>query len=793
MTARVGSIWHEVDGKITSDSHIRIWDPVSVNALRQNTGKIVFKMRRFAPWQLRIQAFNRPRRRAISAADGKTGSPSIMKTNRLAPFLWLSFAASFLAASALHAQAQGTPAATGQPAPAKSSAAPADAKAAATTPEPNRASAYYHAALAEIYEEQAIATGRPEFMRHAVEEYKTALSADPSSPQLNDQLADLYFRTGQVREAEATARGLLKTSPNDIDAHRLLGRLYLRQLSETQNAVSSSSPGGNTLDQAIAEFQKIVELDPKSVEDRMVLGQLYTVKHQNEKAEEQFKAAQNLDPDSEEVVLNLSRLYAENGDLAHAAKVIESLPEQERTSKMEFALGAVYDQLKRPKDAIAAYKRAADLDPGDARSLGALAQALLNDGQLDEALKVYKQLSEADPEDASTIVHISEILRRQGKYEEALAIVKKAVKKDPDSLEAGYNEGLLLDVLGRYDESAQVYEHMVDLTSHANGAYTADEKNNRAIFLDRLGAVYHEQNKVDEAIATYQKMIDLGGENALRGYQNQVDVYRDAKMFDKAVAVSRKAVEANPKDRDFKLMLAGELVDEGKDEEGISMAKSLLNNSADDQKVWIALGQIYTRLRRWKDAEETLNKATTLATKKEDSLYLFFLKGALAERQKHFEPAEQYFRQALEIDPNNAMVLNYLGYMLADKGTRLPEALKMIRKAVELEPMNGAYLDSLGWAYFKLGQYELAETNLRQAVERDQTDPTVHDHLGDLYEKTGRIRLAAAQWEMSIAEFSKAAPSDVEPADVAKVQKKLDSARVRLARQDSATGQTKPE
>jgi tetratricopeptide (TPR) repeat protein len=725
-----------------------------------------------------------------------------MKRKTLAPILWLPFSCNLLAATALYSQSQGTPAtpgdpaAVGQTAPAKSPAAPADIKAAApasgSTQEPTRASAYYHAALAEIYEEQAIATGRPEFMRHAVEEYKTALSADPGSPQLNNELADLYFRTGQVREAEATARGLLKTSPNDIDAHRLLGRLYLRQLSENQNATSSSS-GGAALDQAIGEFQKIVALDPKSVEDRMVLGQLYTVKHQNEKAEEQFKAAQDLDPDSEEVVLNLSRLYAENGDLQHAAKVLEAVPVSERTPKMEFALGAIYDQLKHPKDAIAAYKRAADMDPDDARTLGALAQAFLADGQSEEALKAYKQLSQADPEDAGALVHISEIQRRQGKYEEALATVKKALKKDPDSLEAGYNEGLLLDVLGRYDEAAQVYEHMVDLTSHANGAYTADEKNNRAIFLERLGAVYHEQNKVDEAIATYQKMIDLGGDNALRGYQNQVDVYRDAKMYDKAVAVSRKAVEANPKDRDLKLMLAGELVDEGKDEEGISMAKSLLNNSADDQKVWIALGQMYTRLHRWKDAEDALNKATTLTTKKEDTLYLLFLKGALAERQKHFEPAEQYFRQALEVDPNNGMVLNYLGYMLADRGTRLPEALKMIRKAVELEPMNGAYLDSLGWVYFKMGQYELAEANLRQAVERNQTDPTVHDHLGDLYEKTGRIRLAAAQWELSISEFSKAAPADVEPAEVAKVQKKLDSARVRLAKQDSTTGQNKPD
>ena len=715
-----------------------------------------------------------------------------MKTKTLSPSLWLPLAASLVAVAAVPARAQSAPQEPAQPAAASASSDPKPA-AASQAPEPDRSQAYYHSALAHIYEEDAIASGKPEFMRHAVEEYKTALSADPNSPQLNDELADLYFRTGQVKAAEATARGLLKTSPNDIDAHRLLGRLYLRQLSEAQNAVSSSSPNGNTLDQAIGEFQKIVSLDPKSVEDRMVLGQLYTVRHQNEKAEEQFKEARDLDPDSEEVVLNLSRLYAENNDIEHAAKIIESVPVSERSPKMELALGAVYEQLKRPKDAIAAYKRAADLDSEDLHAMGALAQALLNDNQLDEALKAYRQMADADPEDASNLVHISEILRRQGKYDDALTAVKKAVKKDPDSLEAGYNEGLLLDVLGRYDEAAQVYEHMVDLTSHANGAYTADEKNNRAIFLERLGAIYHEQNKVDDSIAAYQKMIDLGGENALRGYENQVDVYHDARMFDKAIDVSRKAVQANPKDRDLKLMLAGELVDQGKEEEGITMAKGMLTNSADDRKVWITLGQVYTRLRRWKDAEDALNKATPLTTKKDDNIYLLFLKGGLEERQKRLEPAEQYFRQALELDPNSAMVLNYLGYMLADKGTRLPEALKMIRKAVELEPMNGAYLDSLGWAYFKLGQYELAEENLRQAVERDQTDPTVHDHLGDLYEKTGRIRLAAAQWELSLSEFSKSAAPDVEPTEVAKVQKKLETARVKLAKQENTSGQTKPE
>jgi tetratricopeptide (TPR) repeat protein len=679
--------------------------------------------------------------------------------------------------------APGTPS-SAEPAPADTAATPAD-----------RAVAYYHLALASTYEAEAMESERPEYITRAIDEYKTALNADPNSPLLNDGLADLYLRTGRTHDAEITARALLKNSPNDVEAHKLLGKIYLRRLSDASNSVSSTSPSGNTLDQAIAEYEKIVALQPKSVEDRMVLGQLYTVKHDSKKAEEEFKTAQAIEPESEDVVLNLARLYAESGDLQHAAKVIEDVPEDDRTPKMELALGASYDQLKQTKDAIAAYQRANDMEPGDPRTLDALAEALLNDNQLDEALKQFRQLAEADPENAETFVHIGEIQRRQGKYEEALATIRTALKKDSTSLEAGFNEGLLLDVLGRLDEAAQTYENLLQQPSlfHANGAYTAEEKNNRGIFLERLGSVYHEENKVDKAIAIYQKMIDLGGDMALRGYQGQVDIYRDAKQFDKAIEVSRKAVAADPKNRDLKLMLAGELADQGQVDEGLALAKGLLDNSENDRAVWLALGQMDIRLHRWKDAEDAFNKAATLTTKKEDKTYLVFLRGELAERQKHFEPAEQFFRQVLDEDPTNAMTLNYLGYMMADKGISLPEALKMIRKAVELEPMNGAYLDSLGWVYFKLGDYELAEQNLRQAVDRDQSDPTVHDHLGDLYEKTGRIRLAAAQWELSLAEYQKSSPADVEPGDVAKAQKKLESARVKLAKQESAIGTPKPE
>jgi tetratricopeptide (TPR) repeat protein len=704
------------------------------------------------------------------------------------------------AACAQNSPAKETPAAPAQAAPTKAPENTVALNQGTNTPvhgsetETNRALAYYHLALASVYEDDATSEGRTDEVNRAIEEYKLALNADPNSAELNNELADLYFRTGRVHDAEVTARTLLKTSPDDIDAHKLLGRIYLRQLGEGENGASSTPPD-NVLDQAIAEFEKIVALLPKSVEDRMVLGQLYTVKHLPEKAEEQFKTAQAIEPESEDVVLNLSRLYAESGDMQHAVKAIESVPEDGRTPKMEFTLGALYEQLKQPKDAISAYKRAEDMEPGDLETMDALAQALETNDQLDEALKEYKELAEADPENASAQVHIAEIERRQGKYEQALADVHKARKMDPNSLEAGFNEGLLEDILARLDEAVQTYQEMVDLASHANGAYTDEEKNNRSIFLERLGTVLLEENKVDEAIAAYQKMIDMGGSSAVRGYQGQVDAYREAKEYDKAIEVSRKAVANNPKDRDLKLMLAGELADQGKPDEAFAMAKSLLDgaNSDEQRGIWLAMGQMNVRLRRWKDAEDAFDKAEPLTTKKEDRTYLFFLKGELAERQKHVDQAEEYFKQALDLDPANAMTLNYMGYMWADKGVRLPEALKLIKKAVEQEPWNGAYLDSLGWVYFKMGEYELAEDNLRQAVNRTQTDPTVHEHLGDLYEKTGRIRLAAAQWELSLDEFNKSSAADIEPGDVAKVQKKLEGARVRLAKEEGTATPLKPE
>jgi tetratricopeptide (TPR) repeat protein len=647
---------------------------------------------------------------------------------------------------------------------------------------PDRSSAYYHYGLAHFYEEMAVNAGRADYATQAVEEYKLALNADPDSRLLQDGLADLYFKIGRIKDAVTTAQDQVKKYPDDIDAHALLGKVYLRSLGDMQGAQSA-----DMLQLAIAEYETLARLQPGDMETTLLLGQLYALNHDSAKAEAEFKAAQKIDANSEEVVLNMARLYGEEGDAQRAADTLSAVPEEDRSARIEFALGASYEQLKKPKEAAAAYRRSLDIEPDNPDTQRALASTLLMDDQLADALKIYNDLVAADPTDAQSEIHISEIQRRQGHYDDALATLEKAKTQAQDSLELSYNEALTYDALGKYDQATTVLTALLDSSSHPEGKYSDQEKQNRAIFLNRLGIIYREENKTPDAVAAYKQIAGLGGDDfAVEGYQGEVDAYRDDHQWKDAVAAAAEAAKALPANHAIQRMYAMQLADTGQVDEGLALAKAQVTGAPDDRDAQTDLAQMYIRLKRFSEATEELDKAETTAAKPEEKLYIYFLRGELYDRQKMYDQAEAQFRKALAIDPQNPAVLNYLGYMLADQGMKLPEALKMVSEAVDLDPQNGAYLDSLGWVYFKSGQYTQAEENLRKANERINTDPTVHDHLGEVYEKTGNLKMAVAQWERSMTEYAHSLPADTDPDDVQKVQHKLENARVKLAKLNTA-------
>jgi len=485
----------------------------------------------------------------------------LLRASSLRRFHLIPAATLLFAAHTMLAQAPA--AATKSAAPPKPAAPPASV--------PDRASSYYHYGLARLYEDMAVNAGRSDYASQAVEQYKLALDADPNSRLLQDGLADLYFKIGRIREAVTAAQDQVSKDPNNIAAHTLLGKVYLRSLGDMQ-----STQSGQMLQLAIGEYEKLAQLKPNDVETHLLLGQLYGLNHDSAKAEAQFKLAQGIDANSEEVALNMARLYSEQGDPKRAAEVLNAIPVDDRSPRIEFALGASYEQMKKNKDAIAAYHRALDLDPDNLDTERGLANALLADGQLDEALKVLTGIVAAEPQDAQSQVHISEIQRRQGHYDDALKTLEKAKPLAPDSLELTYNEALIYDSLGRYDDAVGVLTKLVSETERADGKYSDGEKANRSIFLDRLAIIYREQNKTAEAVATYKQLTALGGDYVKSGYSGQIDAYRDAHQWKEATAVAASVAKALPNDHAIQLMYAGQLADTGQVDQGVALAKAQL-------------------------------------------------------------------------------------------------------------------------------------------------------------------------------------------------------------------------
>ena len=650
----------------------------------------------------------------------------------------------------------------------------------------DKAAAYYHYTLAHMYEEMVTAYGRSDLATKATEEYRLAIEADPSSEFLTSALAELYVKTGRIADAVKEAQDIIKRDPKNLEAHRLLGRIYLRSLGDSPGSNGSD----NILKLAIDQYEQITKLDPDSVDDHLLLGRLYRLNNDLTKAETELKTAIKIDPTSEEAVTTLALLYTDEGDTAHALKVLSSIPDSARSAKLYSALGAAYEQRKDYKNAIDAYKHAIVLDRDNLDAIRGLAENFLNDGQLDAALEQYKVIADSNPEDAQTYVRMAEIYRRQAKYDLALESLKRADTLVPDTMDVPYSMAAVYQAQGRYDDAIKLLQDLLKKSEKANEAGTSQsDRNNRAIFLERLGMIYREQENYTAAVDTFRRMLTLGDENSRTGYQEIIDTYREAKQWPQATATAKEAVQKMPDDRDMRMVLDAQLADMGEFDQAVNDVKTMLKGGPEDRDIYIRLGIIYTRAKRWNEAEQALGKAEELSTKPEDKAYAEFLRGDLYQRQKLFDKAEAEFRKVLSstppTDPQAAATLNYLGYMNADRGVKLDESLGMIKQALSFEPNNGAYLDSLGWAYFKLGKYDLAEESLNKAAVHMSSDPTVQEHLGDLYQKTGRLKLAAVHWDRAVQEWNKTVPAEQDSDAFAKVQQKLESAKVKLAKEES--------
>ncbi|MFO6464162.1 tetratricopeptide repeat protein [Jannaschia sp. KMU-145] len=189
-----------------------------------------------------------------------------------------------------------------------------------------------------------------------------------------------------------------------------------------------------------------------------------------------------------------------------------------------------------------------------------------------------------------------------------------------------------------------------------------------------------------------------------------------------------------------------------KSEAAVEVLRALTRTTPDRREVWTAYADTLRRLERFEPAVEAYDRAIALIEEVGPrDWFAFYARGISRERLDRWPGAEADFRRALELNPDQPSVLNYLGYGLVEKRIKLDEALGMIERAVEARPDDGYITDSLGWVLYRLGRYDEAVAPMERAVQLRPTDPLINDHLGDVYWTVGRKREARFQWQRALS------------------------------------------
>lgn len=647
------------------------------------------------------------------------------------------------------------------------------AQPAAASQTPDRASAYYDFAMAHLYAELAGAYGnRGEYVNKAIDFYHQAIKADPTASYIAEELSEFYVQTGQIDKATQEATDLLKANPNNNEARKILARIYSRAIGDPDQGRVDQAMLKNAIDQ----YQKITQQDPKDTESMSMLARLYRISHDDKNAETAFRAVLALDPNDDDALNGLAMVFADRGDIPKAIEMLKQAVEHNPDPRMIVMLGEFYDQIKDFSDAADAYKLALSQAGDNVRLRRAIAVDLLEAGRADEALKAFQDLANDDPRNAALQLQIAELLERKHDFAGASAALAKA-KAIENTTQVRFAEAELLRLEGKTAQAVAAVQALVNDTKKET--YTDPEKQDRIRLLNALGTWQADSGKTAEPVAAFRQIADLDPALSPSVEGKIIETYKNGKDYKMAKQEADAALKKFPSDKGVVLEHALLLADLGQPDPAIAELKAL-PNSAKDRDVLVGISQVQDKARRYDDEGKTLDSAAAVSNPQEKQTIEFY-RGAMYERQKNYDAAEKSFRSVLTSEPENAGAMNYLGYMYAERGINLDEAQQLISKALDLEPENGAYEDSLGWVYFRQNKLDLAADELRMAIDKVGKDPTVHDHLGDVYFKQGKIREAIQQWEVSAAGWKAETPGNQDPAEYAKVTKKLENAKVRVA------------
>ena len=596
-----------------------------------------------------------------------------------------------------------------------------------------RGDAYWHLARAFYV------VARHHQASEALSDIRRALELEPGSADLKAEAAGLLALLGQRSEAETVARAALEIDDAQPRALRVLAELVIGR------AMSASDPEASEIGmgEAIELFERLTVTDESEPDDLLILARLQTDAGRYADAADTARRLADQRPGDPEVLDVLVRALI-------------------RAEHVEAALEAMVDFLSRNSGPIGAL----DLE----RTSDWIRRLVDQEDVWGLLAERGGAVVEAHPEVAGFRALYGEALLRAERNVEAIEQLERAVAlAEGDPAELQFFLSTAYGSTGRLADAAELSaELLVKFPRHAG-------------LLNLLGETQALRGQVDEAVATLSRAIEaFGSDLAARDRRDGLRLRAASLLIgDERFAEARSILDAievpaDPQAIEVRAVLG---LREGNDKDARRSIRALREVGGTSIAVADMLeAEALAREGRDAKARETFElSATTLGNqvlargaelfrdlgkadqgeamlrgwvaRESDSSRARFRLGAFLERTSSFDAAARELRRATELDPEDAEVLNYLGYSLADRKLELDEALRLIERALEIDPWNAAYLDSLGWVYYRMGKFADARIPLERAAREYPRDPTILDHLGDVYAGLEEPQRALESWQ----------------------------------------------
>lgn len=496
-------------------------------------------------------------------------------------------------------------------------------------------------------------------------------------------------------------------------------------------------------------------------------GRIARHNHDIEAAAEFYTKALESDPENEAILEQAFLLEARAGHWKRATELADDLVKVEPTHRFARFLLAInafkQGDYKKSEEHFSEARQGPTVDP---TSTLARAWAQEAQGEHSKAFDTLDTLSTANWANFYLLYHRALIADVAGRYQLASKSYDAAFKRNPRTLR-------VVDAYARHAVRsnrpdlaiAALKLHMAKTLPHpiteallkeieAGGTpelVASNPQEGLAEVFYGIGSVAVGEGNL-EVGTQYLKFALLLKPDFPLAQVALAEAYSEAEKYEDEIAAFDEIPPSSPLWLNVQIQKAFALSSLERIDEAKAVLEKIIAENPDDIRPLDALGSILRSKERHEEAREYYTRAIGLIEKPTERNWpIYYARGVTNERLKDWPAAEADFKQALELNPEESLILNYLGYSWVDQGMNLEQAMDYIRKAVSLKPDDGYYVDSLGWAYYRLGDMPKAVEHLERAVELRPDDPIINDHLGDAYWQVGRKLEAKYQWYQSMS------------------------------------------